>query len=113
MVINRLTELESLIHCLLNIEEQLSVSDGLQTDHGLISSLSFLMSKLTQTVWPALAVIGGLDSGFCLGRLCKLNGEEGKEEEEKEVLITSIPDFELNVVVQEKVTTHTAQIVTK
>ncbi len=105
-------ELESLVHGLLSIEEKLSRSSDTSCDQeAIISSLSVIMTQLTQIVWPALAVIGGLDSGFCLGRLCHLEGtEEGREE--KEVLVTSVPDSALNVQVQEKVAAQTSQIIT-
>ena len=99
---SKLTELDSLIHRLLSLEEQLSSSDmGLgPVDNTLTSSLSVLMSRLMQTVWPTLAVIGGLDSGFCIGRSCTLEGlGEGVE-----ALIVSIPDAEEFVEVEKRIT---------
>lgn len=97
---SKLRELDSLIHRLLSLEEQLSSSDG---QSGLmddtITALSMLMIRLTQTVWPALAVIGGLDSGFCMGRSCTLEGlGEGVE-----ALIVSVPDEEQNVEVEKRI----------
>lgn len=98
-VINgKLAELDSLIHHLLSIEEQLA--SATPPDKSIVPSLSLLTTKLTQVVWPAMAVIGGLDSGFCLGSPCRLEGG-------KEAVIVSIPDSELNVVVEEKVTDTT------
>lgn len=68
-------------------------------DSTLTSSLSLLMSRLVQIVWPTLAVIGGLDSGFCIGRSCILEGlGEGVE-----ALIVSIPDAEENVEVEKRI----------
>lgn len=104
VVTTRLNELESLIHNLLSTEEQLtSPSDpNLQAQ----SALSLLTSQLTCTVWPALAVVGGLDAGFCLGRACRVKADK-KEREEVEALVVSIPDSELSVEVEEKVTAET------
>jgi hypothetical protein len=64
-----------------------------------------LIARLTQTVWPALAVIGGLDSGFCIGRSCKLMGLG----EAVEALVVSIPDAEQNVVVEKRIVGNNVQ----
>ena len=57
-------------------------------------------------VWPSLALIGGVDTGFCLGRslLVDDNGDQ--------ILATlaGIPDADHNIEVQEQVTTDTAQV---
>lgn len=105
---SKLAELDSLIHQLLRIEERLSPTPGVDSpspEDSTLPSLSLLLSKLTQTVWPALAVVGGLDSGFCLGRPCRVEGGG----EELEALVVSIPDSELSVVVEERVTSLTLQ----
>lgn len=107
---SKLAELDSLIHQLLRIEERLTPTPGADSpspEDSTLPSLSLLLSKLTQTVWPALAVVGGLDSGFCLGRPCRVKG--GGAGEELEALVVSIPDSELSVVVEERVTSLTLQ----
>ena len=57
-------------------------------------------------MWPSLALIGGVDTGYSLGRSCQL--EVGGD------LITAtlagIPDAEHKVEVQEQVTTDTAKV---
>ena len=57
-------------------------------------------------MWPSLALVGGIDTGFCLGRLCQLedNGDQVA------VTLAGIPDAEQNVEVQEQVTTDTAEV---
>ena len=55
-------------------------------------------------MWPSLALIGGVDTGFCLGRSCQL-GENCDQ-----VTITQGADAEHNVEVQEQVTTDTAEV---
>lgn len=108
MIGGRLAELDSLIHHLLSIEETISpTSDAPSSEESVLPSLSLLMARLAQTVWPAMAVLGGLDSGFCLGRACKLEGEgEGGS---TEAVVVSVPDSERNVIVEERVTAHTLQ----
>ena len=59
-----------------------------------------------QVVWPCLAVIGGLDAGLCLGRLCQVEGDS----EESVGSIVSTPDPEQKVIVQDQVTASTAQV---
>ena len=50
-----------------------------------------------------MAVIGGLDSGFCIGRSCISEGTgEGVE-----AVIVSIPDSDQNVVVEKRVVSKT------
>lgn len=68
-------------------------------DDTLTSSLSVLVTRLVQVVWPAMAVVGGLDSGFSLGRTCMLEGSGQGEE----AVIVSIPDAEQNVVVEKRI----------
>lgn len=98
---SKLRELDSIIHCLLNLEEQLSSSDGPSgVVDDTVTAFSMLVTRLAQTVWPALAVIGGLDSGFCLGRLCIIEGPGGREE----AIIVSIPDAEQNMEVEKRLT---------
>lgn len=57
-------------------------------------------------VWPSLALIGGIDTGFGLGRTCQLedNGEQIT------ATLAGIPDAEQKVEVQEQVTTDTAKV---
>ena len=59
-----------------------------------------------QVVWPSLALIGGVDTGYSLGRSCQLEVEGD--------LITAtlagIPDAEYRVEVLEQVTTDTAKV---
>lgn len=107
MIGSRLAGLESLIHNLRSIEKTSKPSSD--SDSSLVYALSLLLSKLTQTVWPALAVLGGVDAGLCLGRLCCVEGVEG------EVLVASVPSPgpKLEVMVQEVSSTHAAQIVSK
>ena len=102
-----MTELDSLIHHLLNIEESLSSSHSIPSEDTVLTPLSLLISRLTQTVWPAMAVLGGLDSGFCLGRMCRLEGKGGGES--VEAVVVSTPNSERKVVVEERVTAHTLQ----
>ena len=60
-----------------------------------------------QVVWPSLAVVGGIDAGFCLGRSCVIdtNGDQITA-----TLAGMVPDSETRVVVQELVTTDTAKV---
>ena len=57
-------------------------------------------------VWPSLALIGGVDTGFCLGRSLLLddNGDQIT------ATLAGIPDADLKIEVQEQVTTDTAQV---
>ena len=61
---------------------------------------------ILQVVWPCLAVLGGVDTGFCLGRTCQV--------EVKGELVTaqivSLPDNHGKVKVQELVTTGTDKV---
>ena len=104
VVTTRLNELESLIHHLLSTEEQLTPPNS-PTPQAQ-SALSLLTFQLTRRVWPALAVVGGLDAGLSLGRACRVKADR-KEREEVEALVVSIPDSELSVEVEEKVTAQT------
>lgn len=116
MICGRLVELESLIHHLLAIEEELCPTSSTTTttttttaaaEH--LCSLTLIMSKLIQTVWPALAVIGGVDSGFCLGRHCQVE----KDGVEWEGQVVSTPNSSQVVELQEKVTARTTKITKK
>lgn len=77
----------------------------------VLRPLSLLLSLLVHRVWPALAVLGGLDSGFCLGRACRVEGGEGAVAEGRglEAVVVSVPDSERKVMVEERVTAHTLQ----
>ena len=57
-------------------------------------------------MWPSLALIGGIDTGYCLGRSCQLddNGDQIT------ATLAGIPDAEQKVEVQEQVTTDTARV---
>lgn len=57
-----------------------------------------------QVVWPSLAVIGGLDTGLCLGRLCQVGDDDEKG------TVVSTPDSDQKVTIQDQVTTSTAQV---
>ena len=59
-----------------------------------------------QVVWPSLALIGGIDTGHCLGRVCQLD-DKG---DQISATLAGIPDAEQKVEVQEQVTTDTAKI---
>ena len=62
--------------------------------------------KFLKVVWPCLAVIGGLDSGFYLGRECRA---ESKGEVVTATVVT-IPDSEQRVEIQDQVTPTTAEV---
>ena len=100
--------LESLIHNLRTIEKASRPSS--ETDYSVVLALSLMLLKLTQSVWPALVLLGGLNAGPCIGRLCCVEGAEGVQEE---VLVASgpTPGPKLEVMVQES--KHSTQIVTK
>ena len=59
-----------------------------------------------QVVWPSLALIGGVDTGYCLGRSCQLD-DRG---DQITATLAGIPDAEQKVEVQEQVTTDTAKV---
>ena len=70
------------------------------------SSLMHTHPKFLKVVWPCLAVIGGLDSGFYLGRECRA---ESKGEVVTATVVT-IPDSEQRVEIQDQVTPTTAEV---
>ena len=108
VLLSKLSDLDAFIHRLLSLEEQLSSSASSSShrpteDDAIASSLALLVRKLVQGVWPALAVLGGMDSGFCIGRSCISEGTgEGVE-----AVIVSIPDSDQNVVVEKRVVSKT------
>lgn len=57
-------------------------------------------------MWPSLALIGGVDTGYCLGRACQLD-DKG---DQITATLAGIPDAEQKVEVQEQVTTDTAKV---
>ena len=59
-----------------------------------------------QVVWPSLALIGGVDTGYCLGRSCQLD-DKG---DQITATLAGIPDADQRVEVQEQVTTDTAKV---
>ena len=61
---------------------------------------------LVQIVWPCLAVVGGMDTGFCLGKKCVV----GSKDEEITGMIVSVPDTHGLVTVQDQVTAGTDKI---
>ena len=70
------------------------------------SSLMHTHPHFLKVVWPCLAVIGGLDSGFYLGRECRA---ESKGEVVTATVVT-IPDSEQRVEIQDQVTPTTAEV---
>ena len=54
----------------------------------------------TQFVWPSLVLVGGLDGGLGLGREVQLEGAPA-------ATLTSTPDSDHNVVIQDLVTSST------
>ncbi len=57
-------------------------------------------------------MVGGLDAGLCLGRACRVSRRDREEREEVvEALVVSIPDAELSLEVEEKVTAQTLRTV--
>ena len=102
---SRLSSLEALIHKLKTIEKTSKPQNT--SDHSVVHALSLLLSQLTQTMWPALAIVGGLEVGLCLGRACHVNGQQ---EVEGEVLVTSVPLVpKMEIKVQKKVTGSTTE----
>ena len=59
-----------------------------------------------KVVWPCLAVIGGLDSGFYLGRECRAESKG----EVVTATVVAIPDSEQRVEIQDQVTPTTAEV---
>ena len=57
-------------------------------------------------MWPSLALIGGVDTGYCLGRSCQLD-DKG---DQITATLAGIPDADQRVEVQEQVTTDTAKV---
>lgn len=122
---SKLSEMDVLIHRLLDLEADLSSSPN--HTHSA-SSLSLLLAQFTQVsmsisnycflyvvnfcflhgqvVWPSLALIGGVDTGYCLGRSCQLD-DKG---DQITATLAGIPDAEQKVEVQEQVTTDTAKV---
>ena len=95
------------MHNLRVIEKTSKPSDDM--DYSVISALSLLLSQLTERVWPAMAVLGGLDAGLCLGRLCCMEGVQG------DVLLASLPKHgpKLEVMVQAVLSTCSTHMVPK
>ncbi len=65
-----------LVHKLRSVEKTAKPRDS--DDHSVLKALTSVLSELTQTAWPTLALMGGLEAGPSLGCVCFDNVEEGE-----------------------------------
>ncbi|CAI8021126.1 Probable E3 ubiquitin-protein ligase HERC1 [Geodia barretti] len=109
VVYSRLCEMDVFMQQLADIRASLDSSSSSRTagTDSLLPQLASVLRNLQQVVWPVLTVLGGLDSGYCLGRDC----QKYEEKETKMGTIVSVPDGEKKVEVQEQITSTTAQVV--
>ncbi|XP_064390094.1 probable E3 ubiquitin-protein ligase HERC1 isoform X2 [Halichondria panicea] len=96
VLIRRLSETENIVHRLLDFQTELMISEA---GNDALFLLSQLLSRLTKFVWPCLALVGGMETGFCLGKKCQLKHKD----EQITGTIVSIPDAHGLVKVQGKV----------
>lgn len=81
---------------LIDLEQRSHVSDLLVT----------LIKELCKSLWPCLAVIGGVQSGFCVGGECLIE----QDGESILCIVIKSPTSSGHVEVQEVVTVNTATV---
>ncbi|KAL5481420.1 hypothetical protein EMCRGX_G021569 [Ephydatia muelleri] len=81
-------------------------SSGPDSDPLPLVSLGNLLGQALQTLWPCLALIGGMDTGLYIGRECQV----GREDVEGAVTVVSVPNAQQEVLVQEQVTNTAVQV---
>jgi len=87
---------EGLIHKLKELETPLKSHDN--NDHSVLKDLTLLLGQLTQTVWPALVIIGGLEAGPTLGSICHtIDVLQGVDDE---VILSTVPTSDIDIQVQ-------------
>ena len=92
--------MEGLVQKLKDIEKVPTSLDN--SDHSM-STFTLLLGQLTQTVWPTLAIIGGLEAGPTLGSICHtMDILQGVDDE---IILSTAPTSDSDIQVQ-KINKH-------